>query len=288
MATLFTANLTGAQETPPTGSQASGEGTVVWDPAAQTADYTFTVRGLDFGPITGAGETTPSAADDVTNAHFHNAPPGVAGPVVFGQIGPAQDLDDLVIFQNADSVVQNADGSWTVSGVWDPGDPANVPIGAFADLLTAAQPGSDVALYWNVHTTAFPAGEIRGQLVADLAGFDRAFYLAANPDVAAAGVDPLAHYEQFGWREGRDPSPDFDVGAYLAANPDVAAAGVEPLQHYLTVGIQEGRQAFAVGSGEAATGGGDDGTLAATGGGDDGTLAAGGAPTSVNDLSPLG
>src|ERR671932_1532434 len=119
MATLFTANLTGAQETPPTGSQASGEGTVVWDPAAQTATYAFTVYGLDFGPITGAGETTPSTADDVTNAHFHNAPPGVAGPVVFGQIGPAQE-DDLAI-------VHNADGSWTVSGIWEPSDPANVP-----------------------------------------------------------------------------------------------------------------------------------------------------------------
>jgi CHRD domain len=165
MATFFTASLTGQQETPPNASQATGEGSVVWDPTAQVAVYNFTVHGLDFGPITGAGETTPSTADDVTNAHFHNAPPGVAGPVVFGQIGPAQDNDDLVI-EHADSVVQNADGSWTLSGIWDTGDPANVPLSNFADLLSAAQPGSDVALYWNVHTTTFPAGEIRGQLVA--------------------------------------------------------------------------------------------------------------------------
>ena len=161
MATLFTVTLNGAQETPPTGSQASGEGVVVWDPNAQTAAYTFIVDNLDFGPVTGAGETTPATADNVTNAHFHNAPPGMAGPIVFGQIGPAQE-NDLVI-------VRAADGSWTVSGVWDPGDPANVPIDAFADELTAAQPGSDVALYWNVHTTPFPAGEIRGQLMAEIA-----------------------------------------------------------------------------------------------------------------------
>jgi hypothetical protein len=234
MTTVFTATLTGEQEIPPTGSQASGEGTVVWDPTAQTATYAFTIRDLDFGPITGAGETTPSTADDVTNAHFHNAGLGMAGPVVFGQIGPAQE-DDLTI-------VHNADGSWTVSGIWEPSDPANVPIGTFANQLTAAQPGEDVPLYWNVHTTAFPAGEIRGQLVAAddqaLAGFDRAFYLAENPDVAATGLDPL--------------------------------------QHYLTYGIQEGRQAFPADSGDTASDG------------DDGTLASGDAPTSANDLSPLG
>ncbi len=45
-----------------------------------------------------------------------------------------KDDDDLAI-------MQNVDGSWTVSGVWDPGDPANTPISDFADLLTTAQPG---------------------------------------------------------------------------------------------------------------------------------------------------
>ena len=166
MATLFNITLTGAQETPPVASQATGEGSVVWDPTAQVAVYTFTVRGLDFAPVTGQGEATPAVDDDVTNAHFHNAPAGVAGPVVFGQIAPAQDADDLVISQATDSTEQNDDGSWTVSGIWDLGDPANVPIRNFGELLTAAQPGSDVPLYWNVHTTEFRAGEIRGQLVA--------------------------------------------------------------------------------------------------------------------------
>lgn len=33
----------------------------------------------------------------------------------------------------------------------------------------------------------------------------------------------------------------FDSGAYLAANPDVARAGVDPLQHYLAHGLSEGR-----------------------------------------------
>jgi hypothetical protein len=37
--------------------------------------------------------------------------------------------------------------------------------------------------------------------------FDPALYLAANPDVKAAGADPAAHYLQFGRREGRKLRP---------------------------------------------------------------------------------
>ncbi|MGI4955417.1 MAG: carbohydrate-binding domain-containing protein [Janthinobacterium lividum] len=71
--------------------------------------------------------------------------------------------------------------------------------------------------------------------------FDAAFYLAHNPDVAAAGVDPAWHYAQFGWREGRDPSALFHTRYYLNQNPDVAAAGINPLAHYETTGWKEGR-----------------------------------------------
>ncbi|ADG14727.1 Methyltransferase type 12 [Paraburkholderia atlantica] len=33
--------------------------------------------------------------------------------------------------------------------------------------------------------------------------FDAREYLAVNTDVAAAGVDPIEHYQHFGWKEGR-------------------------------------------------------------------------------------
>jgi hypothetical protein len=52
-------------------------------------------------------------------------------------------------------------------------------------------------------------------------------------------VNPLDHYHDFGWREGRDPSAAFDTKAYLAANPDVAAAQIDPLVHYLQFGAEE-------------------------------------------------
>ncbi len=75
--------------------------------------------------------------------------------------------------------------------------------------------------------------------------FDHAFYLKENPDVAAAGIDPLLHYLIHGWREGRDPHPLFDTGFYLEQNPDVAAVGVNPLVHYLRWGMHEGRRPHA-------------------------------------------
>ena len=71
--------------------------------------------------------------------------------------------------------------------------------------------------------------------------FDPAYYLFNNPDVAAAGQDPLDHFLQRGWKEGRDPSRDFSLADYLELNPDVAAAGVQPFVHYLSQGRREGR-----------------------------------------------
>src|SRR5918998_1426441 len=74
----------------------------------------------------GMAPQTATTADDVTIMHVHNAGRGTNGPVVFGQIGPAQDGDDL-------RIVLNADGPWTVSGVWEATDPANRPIADFAE-----------------------------------------------------------------------------------------------------------------------------------------------------------
>jgi len=113
------------------------------------------------------------------------------------------------------------------------------------------------------------------QIAADELLFDRDFYLAANPDVAAAGLDPQQHFLLHGLAESRDPHPlvdiahlrsqagdsgfgperltelladpliqphpRFDVAYYLAENPDVAEAGLAPLRHYIEHGAVEGR-----------------------------------------------
>ena len=60
-------------------------------------------------------------------------------------------------------------------------------------------------------------------------------------------MNPLDHYEQNGWKEGRDPSVNFDTKNYLSHYPDVAGAHIDPLAHFLQSGLQEGRSAFADG-----------------------------------------
>lgn len=104
-------------------------------------------------------------------------------------------------------------------------------------------------------------------------------YLRENPDVAASGGDPLAHWWTTGAGEGRRmpgvvlveragrggsgrprralvPDPEFsresaferlvdqhaDHQAYLDANPDVRVAGLEPVHHWLTSGMLQGRR----------------------------------------------
>ncbi len=75
--------------------------------------------------------------------------------------------------------------------------------------------------------------------------FSTSEYLAKYHDVAASGIDPLQHYDQFGWKEGRDPSDRFHTKEYLRINPDVAAAKIDPLEHYLHFGMYEGRAVTA-------------------------------------------
>ena len=79
------------------------------------------------------------------------------------------------------------------------------------------------------------------RLIAASGLFDRDWYLAQNPDVATAGVNPLRHYLRRGALEGRDPSPFFNTSYYLEANPDVAAAHINPLVHFVKYGVAEGR-----------------------------------------------
>jgi hypothetical protein len=60
-----------------------------------------------------------------------------------------------------------------------------------------------------------------------------------NPDVAAAGLNPLVHYVSLGAFEGRDPNPSFNTSDYLIQHPDVKECGIVPLLHF--IGIKPSR-----------------------------------------------
>lgn len=84
----------------------------------------------------------------------------------------------------------------------------------------------------------------RRSRVADIresAWFDSEWYLRTNEDVRSAGADPVEHYYDVGWTEGRDPSARFDTMYYLRSYADVALSGLNPLWHFVMFGEKEGR-----------------------------------------------
>jgi hypothetical protein len=133
------ATLVGANETPPNNSQGFGIAIV----SLNDAQTTFTVEETFFGL------TAPAIA-----GHIHVGPAGVAGPIVLPFTNPPP--------PNATS------GTFTetlTAANFLPGGGLNT----FADFVNAFEASTTVGnsqLYVNLHSTQFPGGEIRGQLVA--------------------------------------------------------------------------------------------------------------------------
>ena len=123
--------LDGAQETPPTGSPGTGMATFTYSSAAQDLTYSVAFQNL----------VAPAVM-----AHIHLAPPGVPGPIIFPLTneGPPSAT------------------SGTFGGILTAADltPAG-SITTFAEAIAALEAGDT---YINIHSTQFPAGEIRGQI----------------------------------------------------------------------------------------------------------------------------
>ena len=116
LAQNYVATLTGAQETPPTGSAFAG-----------TATLTLSGTSITCNVVT----NIPAA--NITASHIHEAPVGVPGPII---------VPLVVVGQGA-----TCPGGATLT----------------ASQITSLNTGS---LYFNVHTLAFPTGEIRGLITA--------------------------------------------------------------------------------------------------------------------------
>ena len=134
------ADLSGEQEVPPNDSDAEGEFTIKFDCEFTRARFRLEVH-----------------ADDVLQAHLHCGSAGENGPVVaflFGLFPGGVDVDGqlsaLTLTQaNLDAVNVNC------------AEAVGYQIETLEDLADAMAAGD---VYVNVHTVAFPGGEIRGQV----------------------------------------------------------------------------------------------------------------------------
>ncbi|KZL49916.1 hypothetical protein A2T98_10015 [Nodularia spumigena CENA596] len=132
----FTSTLNGDQEVPSVSTTGLGTaiGTLTGDPGSWVFEYVVNYSGLQ-GVI------------DTPFAHIHNAPAGANGPVVHS-------LD------NADIPPIAGSSSGTITGDWR-FDDVSAPL---TDVL--AQELLNGNAYFNIHTSTFPSGEIRGQILA--------------------------------------------------------------------------------------------------------------------------
>lgn len=123
----YSAELRGANEVPPTGSTAFGGSFITLDSTNNLLTW----------------EVNTSGISTATLSHIHRGPAGVSGPV-------------LINFATSPAQIPNGrtNGSIDISSL-DPSDKT-----ALASASTAS------GYYVNVHSTAFGAGEIRGQLAA--------------------------------------------------------------------------------------------------------------------------
>jgi hypothetical protein len=142
--------LTGAQENPAVATAATGQGTVVISADGSTITYIVTYSGL---------------SGTVNAAHIHTGAMGTNGGVILPlTAGPSPMVGTLTA------------ANFSASGA----------VTTFAQAVAAIRAGTT---YFNLHTTANPGGEIRGQIVAagdayfaDLNGAQE------NPAVATAAT----------------------------------------------------------------------------------------------------
>ena len=73
--------------------------------------------------------------------------------------------------------------------------------------------------------------------------FDAVYYQAMYPDLQQQLIDPIRHYCEYGWREGRNPSDDFNTRGYLDTYSDIRNADLNPFWHYVVAGALECRLA---------------------------------------------
>ena len=143
---VFTATLTGSQEVPPTGSPGIGSGVVTID----------TVTNLMTVNVSFAGLGSPTIA-----SHIHCCTPPGANAIVATTVPT---FPSFPLGVTAGTYLMTFD--LTLASTYNPAF-----ITAHGGTVASAQAAFIAGMvsgqtYWNIHTSQFPGGEIRGQLVA--------------------------------------------------------------------------------------------------------------------------
>ncbi len=154
--------------------------------------------------------------------------------------------DDFILDANGTQYIVDPEGTDARNFNFSPGETLEVRVDEFDGREIDSNSITRVAA-----TTTPPATTATAST---LNGFDGDRYLRENPDVAAAGVDPVQHFWNHGALEGRVPTL-FDENFYLQSNPDVAAAVAANTvssgwEHFRYHGAREGRLGSATGSAE--------------------------------------
>lgn len=227
-----------------------------------THDYTGTLTAgtwsvtIPQSVAAGLGDRPDGSTADVTDA-YGNAATAAPRTLTVDTIASAAPTLHLV-----------AGGTSVLTGTAEPGARVGIAIDSHSTgIATAGQDGAltyilpapvpdgehtataiqtDAAGNVSAGSTPVELSRAASDFVTTDPDFDAAYYLAHNPDVAASGMDPFQHYQEFGWHEGRNPDAFFNVQFYLNQNPDVAAAGIDPLEHYEINGWKEGRDPSAL------------------------------------------
>jgi hypothetical protein len=145
---VYDASLTGAAESPPTGSPATGFALVTINTIAQTIEVNVSFSGL-LGTTTASHIHCCTAAPGTGNAGVATTTPSFVGFPLGVTAGSFDNTYDL-----------------TASGTYNPSFVAaegGTVAGAEAALLAGLAAGET---YLNIHSTVDPGGEIRGYLVA--------------------------------------------------------------------------------------------------------------------------
>jgi hypothetical protein len=140
----FEATLVGTEEVPPVQTATKGKALVVFNADDTAASFRLQVR----------------RGVRITQAHIHCAPQGVNGPIVAflaGLNSQGYDVDGFFPWINSATLTDTS---------VIPSDPVSKPacpntINNLRDLIAAIRAGN---AYVNVHSIAYPGGEVRGQL----------------------------------------------------------------------------------------------------------------------------